>query len=181
MRLIRRVTSNNVGLSAVLLVGFLLNALSAVAQTTAPMPEWQKAAGGALQFEVASVRLSKAQYADSPNSNLDLDASDFNRYAGGPIRTTGKLVGYIGFAYKIQDASQYPKLEAQLPKWAQDESFTVEARSPVDKPTKDQIRLMMQSLLAERFGLRMHTEVTVQPVYALKHCAGQAGVAAASG
>ena len=44
----------------------------------------------------------------------------------------------------------------------------MEERSPVEKPTKDQIRLMIQSLLAERFGLRLHTETKVQPVYALK-------------
>jgi bla regulator protein blaR1 len=79
----------------------------------------------------------------------------------------GSLLSYIAFAYKT-DVTQDPKLSTELPKWALDESFTVEARSPVEKPTKDQIRLMMQSLLAERFGLRMHTETKVQPVHALR-------------
>jgi uncharacterized protein (TIGR03435 family) len=143
----------------------LLQAASLAAQPAAPMPDWQKAAGSKLEFEVASVRPSKAQYSDS--SNVDLEASEFSRYTGGPVRTTGELAAYIGFAYKIHDTSQIPLLYKQLPKWAQDESFTVEARAPIEKPTKDQIRLMMQSLLAERFGLRMRTEIQVQPVYAL--------------
>jgi uncharacterized protein (TIGR03435 family) len=149
------------------LVAFLLTAAKLAAQTAAPIPEWQKAAGGKLEFDVASVRPSKTQYADLSNSNLDLDLSDYFRYRGGPIRTTGSLLGYIAFAYKT-DVTQDPKLSTELPKWAQDGSFTVEARSPVENPTKDQIRLMMQSLLAERFGLRMHTETKVQPVYALR-------------
>jgi uncharacterized protein (TIGR03435 family) len=168
MRLIARCgTIRSFWLSAAFLVAFLLTAAKLAAQAPAPMPGWQKAAGGKLEFEVASVRPSKAQYADLSNSNLDLDLSDYFRYTGGPIRTTGSLLGYIAFAYKT-DVTQDPKLSTELPRWALDESFTVEARSPVEKPTKDQIRLMMQSLLAERFGLRMHTEIKVQPVYALK-------------
>jgi uncharacterized protein (TIGR03435 family) len=37
---------------------------------------------------------------------------------------------------------------AQLPKWATRDSFEIDARA-VGNPTKDQMRLMMQSLLAE--------------------------------
>ena len=165
MRWSSRTDERRAALHVALLIGLTLSVTSLVGQNPASVPEWQKAAGGKLEFEVASVRPSQAQYSNS--SNVDLDTSDFFRYTGGPIRTTGKLISYIGFAYKIQDGSQYPSLYAQLPKWAQDESFAVEARAPVEKPTKDQIRLMMQSLLAERFGLRLHTEIKERPVYAL--------------
>jgi hypothetical protein len=65
-----------------------LSMVSLAAQAPATMLQWQKAAGGKLEFEVASVRPSKAQDADLSNSNLDLDLSDYFRYAGGPIRTT---------------------------------------------------------------------------------------------
>jgi uncharacterized protein (TIGR03435 family) len=78
----------------------------------------------------------------------------------------GLLVNYIMFAYKVGDLSQYTLLNAQLPKWAQTQRFLIEARAPGD-PTKDQVRLMMQSLLAERFGLRLHTEVRQMPLYVL--------------
>ena len=149
-----------------LLLGGALVALtaSASAQTTT-LPDWQTAAGGKLSFEVASVRQSAP---NAPYSgNVDLEGSDyFLRYNGGLVRMDGLLVNYIAFAYKIEDTSQYPQLYAQLPKWTQTEQFFVEAR-PTGSPTKDQIRLMMQSLLADRFKLAIHTETRQLPLYAL--------------
>jgi uncharacterized protein (TIGR03435 family) len=57
----------------------------------------------------------------------------------------------IGFAYKLNgDAARYTR--EHLPGWATTERFDVEARA-AGNPTKDQVRLMMQSLLAERFHL----------------------------
>jgi uncharacterized protein (TIGR03435 family) len=119
-----------------------------------------------LEFEVASVRQKGPGSANYPG-NLDLDSSDyFLRYTGGLVTTNGRLINYLIFAYKIADTSQYPLLQAQLPKWAQEEEFTVEARGG-SHPTKDQVRLMMQSLLAARFKLALHTETRQLPTYAL--------------
>jgi uncharacterized protein (TIGR03435 family) len=54
----------------------------------------------------------------------------------------------------------------QLPKWIQSDRFAIEARA--DRlPTKDQIRLMMQSLLADRFQLKVHYETQETAVLAL--------------
>jgi uncharacterized protein (TIGR03435 family) len=118
-----------------------------------------------MSFEVASVRQRDPR---APHGgNVDLEGSDFLvRYHGGLVTTDGSLISYIAFAYKIQDPSQAPLLQAQLPKWAQTEQFIIEAR-PSDNPTKDQIRLMMQTLLAERFHLTVHTETRQLPMYAL--------------
>jgi uncharacterized protein (TIGR03435 family) len=55
---------------------------------------------------------------------------------------------------------------ARLPKWVSSDSFTVQARAE-GNPTKDQMRLMMQSLLAERFQLAVHFETRQVPVFAL--------------
>jgi uncharacterized protein (TIGR03435 family) len=151
-------------LRRILVLAAALNSLAATAQTPAT-PDWQAAAGGKLSFEVASIRQS------APNApytgNVDLDGSDFLlRYHGGLVTTDGSLLSYILFAYKFQDTSQYSALSAQLPKWAQTGQFIVEAR-PEGSPTKDQIRLMMQSLLADRFKLAIHTESRQLPMYAL--------------
>ncbi len=145
----------------------LLAALTSFAATAqpAPTPDWQAAAGGKLSFDVASVRQSvpNAPY----SGNVDLDGSDyFLRYHGGLVTTDGLLAQYLMFAYKLQSVSQYHLLYAQLPKWAQDERFIVEGR-PSGNPTKDQIRLMMQSLLADRFRLAVHAETRQLPLYAL--------------
>jgi uncharacterized protein (TIGR03435 family) len=117
------------------------------------------------EFEVASIRQRVPGSAYYPG-NLDLDATDYFRYTGGLIQTNGRLINYILFAYKISDTSQYPLLQAQLPKWAQEEEFTVEARGG-NKPTKDEVRLMMQSLLTTRFKLALHTETHQLPAYVL--------------
>ncbi len=129
-------------------------------------PDWQTAAGGKMAFEVASVRPKAAGTPYDYSTNVDLDGSDYFRYAGGVVKTNGLLANYILFAYKIADASEYPRLLAQLPKWAQTTEFQVEAR-PAGKPTKDQMRLMMQTLLADRFGLKVHAETQHLPIYAL--------------
>src|SRR5580658_5634043 len=44
--------------------------------------------------------------------------------------------------------------------------FDIEAQAP-GNPTKDQMRLMIQSLLAERFKLAVHFETRDAPVFAL--------------
>ena len=138
--------------------------LAASAQTATP-PDWQTAAGGKLSFEAASIRPSAP---NAPYSgNVDLDGSDFLlRYKGGLVKMDGVLLGYILFAHKVQDPSQYSLMYDQLPKWAQTARFIVEAR-PTGSPTKDQIRLMMQSLLADRFKLALHTETRQLPLYSL--------------
>jgi uncharacterized protein (TIGR03435 family) len=149
---------------ALLLLTVTLAAAVAFAQSP-PVPQWQVAAGGKMSFEVASVR-QKAPGAPY-SSNVSLEGSDnLAGYSGGLVRTSALLISYIAFAYKIQDPSQAPLLQAQLPKWAQTEQFIIEAR-PIDNPTKDQIRLMMQTLLAERFHLTVHTETRQLPMYAL--------------
>jgi uncharacterized protein (TIGR03435 family) len=73
---------------------------------------------------------------------------------------------YIVFAYKL-DANVYQSLRPQLPKWANTELFDIQARAANSNPTKDQMRLMMQSLLADRFKLAVHTETRQGPVLAL--------------
>ena len=65
---------------------------------------------------------------------------------------------YISFAYKLALApEQRQALFARLPKWISTDNFDIQANA-AGNPTKDQMRLMMQSLLAERFGLKIHFE-----------------------
>ena len=56
-----------------------------------------------------------------------------------------------------------------LPDWAQapnGEHYAVDATVPGDQaPAADQLRLMVQSLLADRFHLRVHREMKELPVY----------------
>jgi uncharacterized protein (TIGR03435 family) len=75
------------------------------------------------------------------------------------------LVVYIKFAYKITD-NQEQFLLPQMPNWVTTTSFDIEATAQ-GNPTKDQMRLMMQSLLADHFRLAIHYETRQVPVFAL--------------
>jgi uncharacterized protein (TIGR03435 family) len=69
------------------------------------------------------------------------------------------------FAYKLTP-TQVQSVQTQLPKWASTARYDIEARA-AGNPTKDQYRLMMQALLADRFKLAIHFETKQVPVYAL--------------
>jgi uncharacterized protein (TIGR03435 family) len=132
-------------------------------QTALPL-ERQSAAGGKLAFEVASVRPSSPE--EPFGGNITLDALDSGAFPGGIVSTNAPLALYIIFAYKIADTSQYQSLNAQLPKWAQDGRFHIEARTE-GSPTRDELRLMMQSLLEDRFKLTVHVASAQAAVYQL--------------
>jgi uncharacterized protein (TIGR03435 family) len=114
-------------------------------------------------FEVASVRQNKS---DAPAySNFHLGAGDFYTPNGGLFSATNwPLVTYIFFAYKIQ-GNQGQSLVSQLPGWVLTDRFDIQARA-AGNPTKDEMRLMMRSLLTERFKFAVHTEKRDTPVLA---------------
>jgi uncharacterized protein (TIGR03435 family) len=61
---------------------------------------------------------------------------------------------------------QMMALRERLPDWVTIERYDVQARAE-GNPTKDQMRLMMRALLAERFKLAVHYETRQGPVFAL--------------
>ncbi|HEY6346803.1 MAG TPA: M56 family metallopeptidase [Bryobacteraceae bacterium] len=125
-------------------------------------PDWQTAAGGKMAFEVASVKPTKNFR--PPNFPLD----DRNaKTPGGRFSASFPLWVYISFAYKLAPNEEERRgAVAQLAKIVGNDFFDIEAQAP-GNPTKDQMRLMMQSLLAERFKLAVHFETRDAPVFAL--------------
>jgi uncharacterized protein (TIGR03435 family) len=115
-----------------------------------------------MAFEVASVKLTKPGIFVQPNMFLDNGNA---KPAGGLFRGSWPLALYIHFAYKL-DQGQHDAVSAKLPKWATNQDYMIEAKAG-GNPTKDQMRLMMQSLLADRFRLMVHFEIKEGPVLAL--------------
>jgi uncharacterized protein (TIGR03435 family) len=137
--------------------------ITALAQT-AEMSEWQKAAGGKMEFDVASVRPDTGDF--KPPS-IALSNDDGSQPRDGLFHTDFPLSVDIEFAYRISLApEQEQAMLSTVPKWVKTDRYLIEARSP-GKPTKDQVRLMMQSLLEERFGLKVHVETRTVPVLAM--------------
>ncbi len=118
-----------------------------------------------MDFEVASVRQSKPDA--PPRGNESLTPFEVPAPKGGLFSANVPLLVYIMFAYKILDFSQVQSISQHLPDWAREERFEIQARAPMDQPTKDQVRAMMRTLLEDRFKLAIHTETRQVPVYAL--------------
>jgi uncharacterized protein (TIGR03435 family) len=118
-----------------------------------------------MAFDVASVRQNKSN--DKAKSNVSLTAGKTYIPNGGIFSATNQsLFTYILFAYKVRLNEAWDQWK-QLPQWARTESFDIQAKTEDHDPTKDQIRLMMQSLLEDRFKLVVHWETREVPIFAL--------------
>jgi bla regulator protein blaR1 len=152
-----------IGLAAVAgPLGFgILNATQILGPS--PTADWEAVAGGKRAFDTVSVKSSVRGNQTHTNVNLsDLDDGIPN---GGLLSAVNfPLDAYIGFAYKLRPY-QTQFVRSQLPKWAITD-FDIEARAE-GNPTTDQMRLMMQALLADRFKLAVHFETRQLPAFAL--------------
>jgi uncharacterized protein (TIGR03435 family) len=133
-------------------------------QTVASAPVKPTTSGaGKLTFEVASVRPSTQEFV--------LKGMDFLNPAGDEAPPPGGLFSWnvtlpwlINFAYDLRSGRR--EARETLPKWAQDNWYTIEARAE-GNPTRDDVRQMVRSLLEDRFQFAAHVEKREGPVYAL--------------
>ena len=116
----------------------------------------QKGSTQAPSFESASIRPAPA---DAPTDGLGFMISLGKQVPPrGLLTMTGPLAPFIMFAYGVDDEVEARAMRARLPEWAQRQKYTVVARPPQDNPTQEQLRIMMRSLLEERFALKAHRE-----------------------
>jgi bla regulator protein BlaR1 len=110
-------------------------------------------------FEVASIK---------PGDPNERRVSLFIQPGGKLTTTNASLQMMIGFAYDVRNHQI-----SGGPAWLDSAKFNVEAKAPGDikiPPGPEgaaQLRLMLQSLLAERFKLVVHRETRQQQVYDL--------------
>lgn len=107
----------------------------------------------APSFEVASIKLHQG-----PVTQVSAQPS------GPRIRITAYgLVGLIMDAYGVR----FDEISGG-PSWMNTDRFDIEAVAAGEAtPAKAQLKLMLQSLLTERFKLKVHRETRVMPMYAL--------------
>jgi uncharacterized protein (TIGR03435 family) len=119
-----------------------------------------------LAFDVASVRENKS--GGRATSNILLDRGNAYSSTGGVFTATNQYVlSLIIFAYKMNITESWGGLMRSLPRWAITDRFDINARAASREPTKDDMRLMMQSLLEDRFKLKIHRERREMPVFGL--------------
>lgn len=111
------------------------------------------AAQDAPRFEVASVRPSADQGSQTLNVGLSV--------SGSQVRINYmSLRDHIGIAYGVRID------QVTGPDWISSTRFDIAAKLP-DGASVEQVNEMLQTLLAERFELRIHRETKEFPVYAL--------------
>ena len=103
-------------------------------------------------FEVASIRPSK-----QADKNMSF------RGDGGQMTFGTTLIGFIGYAWSISTTTVFDQ-----PAWIDNQVWDITAKLPApDVPARpgaprqtdfDEVRLMLRTLLMERFGLKVHTE-----------------------
>src|SRR5215475_615793 len=105
------------------------------------------------KFDVASIRPQ-----DPDDHNFFVRPPNRGRFTAN--RTVAKLL--VMLAYDVQ--------ESQIvggPSWFGTEKWDVEAKSENDQHNVTETRLMLQHLLADRFGLRLHRSTEQRSVYVL--------------
>jgi uncharacterized protein (TIGR03435 family) len=122
-----------------------------------------QSASATPKFDAASIKPNNSS--NQPNSNFPLGPGDVYIRNGGFFSATGfPLTTYIFFAYKL-NGNQAQYVLPQLPDWAKTERFDIQARAE-GNPGKDQMRLMMRSLLADRCKMTTRYERREVPVFA---------------
>jgi len=114
-----------------------------------------QSAAPASAFDAASIRLS------TPD---DVRGSTFEFPPGGVRITNGTLMAIIESAFEVRD---FQILGA--PGWADSDHFNIVARSAEGDRSLEisATRRKLQTLLSQRFRLKMHRETRELPVYAL--------------
>ena len=126
--------------------------LSVVAIAAIGAPSFgQSRSGLRPSFEVASIKPSKT------NTGVTVGVGSGQ---GGGRNVTLKML--IAAAYRVQEFEIVGG-----PRWISSDRFDVEGKAEDPKADPDQLRLMLQSLLEDRFQLKLHRENKEAPIYAL--------------
>ena len=108
-------------------------------------------------FEVASVKPS------NPNPTGPLGAAPF------VLPALGRLTAQ-NITLRMLVMAAYQKAPFEIvggPEWQNSDKFDINAKAADTSPTTDQLLGMLQTLLADRFKLEVHTETRDIPIYAL--------------
>ncbi len=122
----------------------------------------QNSVGEAMpRFEVASVKRS-----GTTSMRMAWNSGPMQS----PIRpvkyTPGRLTCNLALRSLIREAYSVKSWQVNGPAWLDVDTYDISSTMPPDT-SKATARLMLQALLAERFGLKLHREQKESPVYVL--------------
>lgn len=124
-----------------------------------------KSEAAKLAFDAASIRQS-TQDSDLKGVDFLNPASNAAPPPGGLLSWNVQIPWLINFAYDLRSSQMRRTAREALPKWAQDDLFTIEARVE-GNPSRNDVRQMVRSLLEDRFRFSAHLGKRESQVYAL--------------
>jgi uncharacterized protein (TIGR03435 family) len=122
---------------------------------------WGQAQDRSLKFDVASIKPA-APLPDGPRLIIQPPT-------GGPGTRDPGRIHYPNMSLRqlLTNAYDVKAFQISGPPWIDTERFDIDATMPVET-TKEQFRLMLQNLLADRFKVAVHRESKELPIYSLE-------------
>ena len=120
------------------------------------VPSGAQSPAAAPAFQTASIRPSSSRGTGASYAGLD---------DGSVLISNMSVMAMVADAYGIDETIAQYLLTGDDPLLS--DRFSVRAKGPASA-SRDQQRLMLRTLLEERFGLRTHTEKRDVPIYAMK-------------
>ena len=129
------------------------------------LPAFEQGAAEQPAFEVASVKPAAAQ---TPGRMMMGCSGGPGTPDPGMLRCTNASLSMLMMrAYDVQG------YQISSPAWFDSEHFDITAKIPAGA-SKEEFRIMLQNLLAERFQVKLHRETKEMPMYALVTAKGGA-------
>jgi uncharacterized protein (TIGR03435 family) len=122
------------------------------------------------EFEVASVKqLDRSLPPGRPDLSFVGTSGKLAKITGNRVTLTGTLHAIVAAAYSVKDYQI-----TGVPAWADSLNYSITAKTAGDTaPTQEQIRPMLQFLLADRFQLKLHHDTKEMQVYHLRLAQGK--------
>src|SRR5579863_87934 len=136
--------------------------LTTLAAVSGPLIQAQTQSAESISFEVASVKAHEfpaGVYVGGTGGTI--------RISGNRVTILGNLMGFVMAAYNLRDY-QVSDAPGWTDKQGRQQDYDISATAEGEGAlTMDQARRMLQTLLADRFQLRVHRETKEMPVYDL--------------
>jgi len=138
-----------------LTVGMLTAMPTALRVVIASPPQAQSASNESARFDAASVK---------PSSQDAVAGNGFRITPGRLLAVNNTVEGLVRFAYGLEPGDE--DAISGGPQWIRSDRFEVEGKAQ-EAASLPELRVMLKSLLAERFTLRIREETRERDVYAL--------------
>lgn len=184
LRIRRLGALDKIALASLAVIGLTAPVALGLTRLTPLYDQILHATGPLPSFEVATIRPSKRPLPPPPGEQVIRERVEILPAAGSGMQTSDRIqfVGQaellIAWAYNLPAGSERSRIIGS-PAWASNEENSYEVQAKIESSIlaamqsktgaqqREEVQLMEQSLLAERFKLKAHVETRQMPTFAL--------------